>query len=287
MTGQMPKVAFLKYGDKLGLRPGNFPLERLEWPLGEPEDISGKTLCDLGADDHLLMLPQDLVHFRPGFGIRAKVSLLVMEPKAIHSKHMTMLRWSHRRFYKVLSCNEDLLARIPNGVFFPAGDTWAENWRTVDCTKTRMCSLIASDKRSQEGHKLRHETVEWIQEQGLDVDVMGRGYTPFYHKSDGLAPYHFSVVIENVRERNYFTEKLIDAILCKTVPIYWGCPNIEDFFDPAAMIICQTAAEVRNAVQSMSSERYDQIRPALEACHAPAVEFAQFKRRAAEIVLAS
>ncbi|SLN28395.1 Glycosyltransferase family 10 (fucosyltransferase) [Roseovarius albus] len=282
----MPNVAFLKYGEKLGLRPGSFPLEKLDWPLGEPEGLAGKSLRDLGPEDHLIMLPQDLVHFRPGFGIKAKVSILVMEPGVIHGKHMRKLRWSHRLFYKVLTCNEDLLSRIPNGAFFPAGDTWAGNWKTADRTKTKMCSLIASNKRSQEGHKLRHDMVEWIQTQGLDVDVMGRGYKPFEEKIDGLAPYRFSIVIENVRERNYFTEKLIDALLCSTVPIYWGCPNIRDFFDTNAMIICETAEEVRVAVQNMSAEHYEQVRPALDASLETALYYAKFKRRAAEAVLA-
>lgn len=282
----MPKVAFLKYGEKLGLRPGSFPLEKLEWPLGAPDGIDGKTLRDLGPEDHLILLPQEWVHFRPGFGTKAKVSILVMEPSVIHGKHMKMLRWSHRLFHKVLASNEDLLSRIPNGVFFPAGDTWAGNWMTADRTKTKMCSLIASNKRSQEGHKLRHDTVEWIQAQGLDVDVMGRGYKPFDHKIEGMASYRFSVVIENVRERNYFTEKLIDALLCSTVPIYWGCPNIGDFFDTDAMIICETAEDVRTALREMSAESYEQMRPALDASHDLALYYAKFKRRAAEAVLA-
>jgi len=34
-----------------------------------------------------------------------------------------------------------------------------------------------------------------------------------------LTPYRYSVVIENVREPGYFSEKLVDALLCGTVPI--------------------------------------------------------------------
>jgi hypothetical protein len=39
-----------------------------------------------------------------------------------------------------------------------------------------------------------------------------------------------SICIENSSQPNYFTEKIIDALLAWCMPLYWGCPNIEDFF---------------------------------------------------------
>ena len=53
------------------------------------------------------------------------------------------------------------------------------------------------------------------------------------HKSskwDGLEKYKYSIAIENSYKKNYFTEKFTDCILAKTIPIYYGCPNISDFF---------------------------------------------------------
>ena len=49
-------------------------------------------------------------------------------------------------------------------------------------------------------------------------------------KEDGLKSYKYSIIIENSSEVNYFTEKLIDACLLETVPIYWGAPNISEYF---------------------------------------------------------
>ena len=281
-----PRVAILPYGVPLGWRPSALALDRLIWPLGQPEGIAGQTLGDLRPEDHLIVPPRDTHHCRLGFGTRAHVSLMFMEPRAIHSHHMQLLRLTHRRFYRVLSADDTLLAQIPNGVFFPFGDSWVQGWRDLEIEKTAMCSLIASAKRSQEGHRLRHDTVEWIRAGGRDVDVMGMGYRPFAAKSEGLAPYRFSIVIENVRERNYFSEKLVDAILCQCVPIYWGCPNIGDFFDPAAIIQCESAADVRRAVEQMNEAGFKARQPALAAMRARAGEFADLHRRAAEAVLA-
>ena len=280
-----PRVAILPNHMRLGTRPGRIALEHLFWPLGRPDGIEGKTLRDLTPDDHLVVFPRDTLHLRPGFGTRAKLSIMVLEPEAIHGQHMRLLRLTHRRFHRVLTCNEALLARIPNGVFFPFGGTWVPEWRGLDLEKTRMCSLIASAKRSQAGHQLRHDMVDRARTQGIELDAMGGGYEPFGDKAEGLAPYRYSVVIENVRERNYFTEKLVDAILCKTVPIYWGCPNIGDFFDTSGMILCDSAAGIEAALRAMSEADYAARAPLIEAARGQADHYGDFYRRAAEAVV--
>lgn len=285
MTGQPPNIAILPHTIRLGLRPGRIPLERLIWPLGRPGDLAGRTLSDLAPEDHLIVFPRSGLHSRPSFGTRAKVSVMLLEPAAIQGRHMQRLRRSHRRFHRVLTGNEDLLAAIPNGLFFPLGSTWVPEWRGLELGKSRMCSLIASAKRSQPGHALRHDTAAWVQAEGRDVEIMGGGYRPFGAKAEGLAPYRYSIVIENVRERNYFSEKLIDAVLCLTVPIYWGCPNIGDFMETSGMILCETGADIRRAVARMSEDDCAARRPALDAARAAAALYADYPLRAARAVL--
>jgi hypothetical protein len=53
---------------------------------------------------------------------------------------------------------------------------------------------------------------------------------PFKNKEDGIKDYKYSIALENSSQLNYFTEKIIDCLLMWTIPIYWGCPNISDFF---------------------------------------------------------
>ena len=287
MPQTAPRIAILPSDMKLGLTPGAIPLEGLIWPLGATEGVTGLHLRDLTAQDHLIVFPRKTLHVRPSFGTRAKVSILVMEPPAIHGHHLQKLRQSHRRFHRVLTCNEDLLNDIPNGLFFVHGSTWVPEWRDLDRTKTRMTSLIASAKRSQDGHKLRHSTADWARVEGLDLDVMGGGYIPFGAKSEGLAPYRYSVVIDNVRERNYFTEKLIDAVLCGTVPIYWGCPNISDFIDTRGMILCESAEDIQQAVRGASDAQYRALAPSLAAVRDVADDWGDYMGRAARAVLAA
>jgi hypothetical protein len=49
--------------------------------------------------------------------------------------------------------------------------------------------------------------------------------------------HQFSIIIENTRERNHFSEKLMDCVITKTIPIYYGCANIEEYFDTTGWII--------------------------------------------------
>jgi len=45
--------------------------------------------------------------------------------------------------------------------------------------------------------------------------------------TDMIGKYKFMICFENLSKENYFTEKLINAYYYKTIPIYWGCPNID------------------------------------------------------------
>ncbi len=281
-----PAIAILPYGHRLGPKLGAVPLSDLIWPERCPERLTGKTIGDLERTDHLIMYPNSTVHLRLRRGTRARISLMMGEPSAIHAKHDRMLRWTHRRFFRVFTFHDILLQTIPNAVFLPYGDTQVLDWQDLKTEKKRSCSLIASAKRDQIGHELRHELIDWVRESGADVDVMGRGYKPFENKSDGLAPYRYSVVIENVRERNYFSEKLIDAILCSTVPIYWGCPNIDDFMDTSGMILCESKAEIQQAIADASPEDFTARLPHVQAIQAKAAEFGAFERRAVEALRA-
>lgn len=285
MSENTSAVAVMPYGLKLGIRPTHLPLDVMDWPLGQPKRLQGKRLGDLARHDHLIIFPSGTAHVRLGFGTKAKVSMMVVEPTALHRRHFERLKRSHSKFHRVMSANEAFLASVPNGLFLPFGTTWVPGWRDLDVTKNRMVSLIASSKQDLEGHVLRHETVEWASAHGVDMDVMGRGYKPFTNKSDGLAPYRYSVVIENVREPNYFTEKLLDSILCECVPIYWGCPNIDRFMDTEGMIQCHSAKELRAAINGASIDDFARRLPALRAIKEKAAYWGDLSARAARLVL--
>lgn len=44
-----------------------------------------------------------------------------------------------------------------------------------------------------------------------------------------LEQYKFNICFENMSYPGYVTEKIIDAILAGTIPVYWGAPDISDY----------------------------------------------------------
>lgn len=102
--------------------------------------------------------------------------------------------------------------------------------------KSRMLSWIVSDLKRLQGHRLRMEFYYKIKKYKLDIDVFGRGINPIDDKFDGLAPYRYSLAIENSSTPHYWTEKLADCFLSFTVPIYFGCINLSDYFPEKSFI---------------------------------------------------
>ena len=285
LTSRPPRVCVLPYGQRLGWQSSHFPLSELSWPLGVPQDIKGQSLDDLLPIDHLLVSPHSDLYISPTFRTRARVSVIIMEPRAVHRKHMTLLSLFRRRFHRILTSDSKFLSQNSNSILFQTGNSWVPNWQKNDLTKHAMCSLIASSKNKQKGHKLRHSMVKWGRKTGQNIEIMGRGYKPFADKSDGLAQYRYSIVIENAREKNYFTEKLIDAFMCNTVPIYWGCPNIAEFFDTSSMILCEDITDLQQATERMSESDYASRFPALVAARNVAIEYSDIYLRAAKTLL--
>ena len=56
----------------------------------------------------------------------------------------------------------------------------------------------------------------------------------------------FHIAIENNQAIEYFTEKLIDCFVSKTIPIYYGCHNIGDYFNLEGMIIVNNINDINN-----------------------------------------
>jgi len=55
-----------------------------------------------------------------------------------------------------------------------------------------------------------------------------------YH--DFISQYKFMICFENTSVKNYLTEKLINAYKCGTIPIYWGCTNLEEYINTDAIL---------------------------------------------------
>ena len=136
--------------------------------------------------------------------------------------------------------------------------------------KSKIISMLTSNLSRLPGHKLRLSICKKMYNKKCNVDIFGRNipWGPFIQdRRDTLAPYLFNISIENCRRNNYFTEKLVDCFVTRTVPIYWGCPNISEFFNTDGMIIINGEREFWyqfERVMSNPAGIYESHRNALE-----------------------
>ena len=98
--------------------------------------------------------------------------------------------------------------------------------------KINRISIIVSSKTFLNGHKKRLRFLNEITKLpiGKYIDVFGGGFNAIPEKLEAISPYKYHLVLENDIVKDYWSEKLADAFIGYSYPIYYGCPNISDYF---------------------------------------------------------
>ncbi len=111
-------------------------------------------------------------------------------------------------------------------------------YQNMNNIKTKEICIIASDATWLQGHKDRFAFVNKLIGHFKDrIDVYGRGFNQFDCKYEILKNYKYSVCIENSSLPDYFTEKINECYLAEVFPIYFGCTNIEDYYEQDAFVL--------------------------------------------------
>jgi hypothetical protein len=104
-----------------------------------------------------------------------------------------------------------------------------------------------------------------------NLDVYGNGYNNLideYDKKFGkiiaIAPYRYSFAIINTDEDDYFTDIIIDCFAVGTVPIFWGTPNIKNYFNMDGVIVMNNLDDVESIVKNCNKIDYEKRLPAIK-----------------------
>jgi hypothetical protein len=174
-----------------------------------------------------------------------------------------------QRFPVVLTHQRELITRGPPFLPLMFGTNWlgardAESTGTLLATvprKTGMVSFLGSLEHPDSGaYRFRREVAELALRRG-DVQCFGKGIRPVAGKFEAIAPFRFSIAMENAASDYYFSEKLIDCLLLESVPIYFGCPGIGELLDVRGMLCFRTVEELSDVLDSLSVERYQAMLP--------------------------
>ncbi len=223
----------------------------------------------------ILRKARDLVRFSPiksifsqavQKGLNNKLVLILTEPPSVCPENYDLN--FHRHFKYVFTWKSDLADgkryhrfHYPTTSVFPLVDEipFLEKKLLVDVSGNKY------SKHKRELYTERRRTIQFFEENyPEDFDLFGTGwnelppprtlrnvfssnffdphhYTSYRgqvkHKWEVLPRYKFTLCYENILgENDYITNRFFDILRCKSVPIYWGAPNIGDYVAPGTFI---------------------------------------------------
>jgi len=183
--------------------------------------------------------------------------LVQIEPPTILNL-INQISQNKNNFDLILAWHPEVLNNCENSELFPFGSCWIKDSDRIIHEKNKILSIIASGKKQTVGHRLRHDI---INSNFIDMDIFGHGYNPIDNKIIALKDYMFSLIIENDDTDNWFTEKIVDCLVTGTIPIYWGCSNISDYFNIEGFIQIKSINDFKNIVPKLNKDTYNNMLP--------------------------
>lgn len=228
---------------------------------------------------------------------RAHTLLVTMEPSSvkIYGNDYT------HQFGAVLTSQPEWALPHPNRIYSQPALHWfygVGRNRTVPFdeilaespqNKFHEVSMVYSPKAMR--HTLHHHRARFMHELVAllpELETYGRHSTrPLDDKADCLRPFKYHIAIENYIGKHHWTEKIADPFLGMTLPFYFGCPNLEDYFPGDSFIRINihdaigTAEMIREAIAN--NEFYKRMPAIAEARRRVMFEYNLFAVVAREI----
>lgn len=176
----------------------------------------------------------------------------LVEPMEVSPKPYEYVFNNKNKYKFILTHNMDYVDG-DKVLFYPFGGCWID---AADCSvhaKNKLLSFISSGKKQTSGHLFRHKIIESGR---FNFDLYGRSYKNMPYKLEALKDYAFQIVVENTKQNDFFTEKIIDCFQTGTIPIYWGSDSVNKYFNMDGIITFQTVEELNEIIKTLSFEFY-------------------------------
>ena len=190
--------------------------------------------------------------------------LVQCEPPNLYIRFKDMVLENQDKFHLILTYDERLL-HLPQAVNFCPVGSWIDDNLVIE--KRNQITYLMSSKINGAPYRMR-----FMIKNRLERKTHLGPFELFWHRSPPVVPSKnpffanakFNIATENQDMNNMFTEKLLDCFKTLTVPIYYGCTNIEEFFDPRGIIQFRTIEEFEKIIEDLTPEVYDEMLPYLE-----------------------
>ena len=176
---------------------------------------------------------------------------ILVEPRSIYPGVYEHIK-SHYNDFKYVFTHDEEILKLPNAKLLLYGTV---NVGGVG-KKTRAVSMICSKKELCEGHKARKMVANALKDK---IRTLGEfdGGEWVEDLAEVYKPYKFNVAMENFSGGYYFTEKICNCFSTMTVPIYYGSPQIDRFFNSRGIIIARTPEEVIQKTEDLLARDID------------------------------
>lgn len=169
-------------------------------------------------------------------------------------------------FDYLLTYDTELLS-LPKARLMVGFPAWVHINDSMD--KEFSVSTVISGRVGLPGHNMRKELLARREEikipnkiyfstiNKFDTDYskeLTLGYNHFC--KDVVMDSMFHIAIDSVNRENFFSEKLIDPLITKTVPIFWGCPNLGDFFNLDGIIKVNSVDDIISTCNVLTEKDY-------------------------------
>lgn len=186
---------------------------------------------------------------------------------------------NHQKFDLILARNPIIINNCPNAHVFPFGGRMVESLKVEP--KRDKVSFLCGWKQELPGHSLRHSILNKNQfKSNMELDFNYR----IDKKHDIFKDSKYSIVIENTQHENYFTEKIVDCLMLKTIPIYWGCPNISHYFNMNSLITFNNKKELTDILERLDGDFYNNNIKHVNDNFIRSINYSDFYARVSNIV---
>ena len=113
--------------------------------------------------------------------------------------------------------------------------------RKLEKQASKFCLFSVSNGNANERVDFFNQLSNYKQVDSCGKYLNNLGHTcPGGHSSpeyyEFISNYKFMICFENTSKINYLTEKLLNAYIGGTIPIYWGCPNVDNYVNTNCML---------------------------------------------------
>lgn len=147
---------------------------------------------------------------------------------------------------------QDRYFRLPFAFYHDDAKPWVpeeickDDARNILDSKEYFCNFIYGHQSS---HGMRERlfeevsTYKHVVSPGRYLNNMGTNGCNWYEKKDFVRKSKFTIAGDSISYPGFFTEKIVDPLMCHSIPIYFGNPEIHRDINEKAFVWCKSTDE--------------------------------------------